>query len=153
MPVDDSARLRAILSRARRIAVFGHSDSPARDSYRIAAYLRRAGYTVYPVNPLHAVVGGERCYPDLASLPETVEIVDVFRRPDGVPDAVAQTLALSARQTASGAPAPVLWLQLGVWHAAAVARAEAAGLSVVAERCIMVEHRELLGPFAHRGSA
>ncbi len=133
-PIDDDAGLEAILTTARTIAVVGHSDNPERPSYSVAAYLRGAGYTVYPVNPLLTEIDGRPCYPDLASVPEPIDIVDVFRRSEYVPDVVSQAIAAGARS---------LWLQLGVSHPAAEAAAEAAGLKVVVDRCIAVEHRRL----------
>lgn len=134
---------REILEEARVIAVVGCSDSPSRDSYRIAAYLQRQGYRIIPVNPTIESALGERAYPDLQSVPETVDLVNVFRRPEAVPDVVEDAIA-------SGAPA--IWLQLGVGNDAAEERARQAGLDVISDQCIAVEFR-LLGVRAPRERA
>ncbi|HVK38313.1 MAG TPA: CoA-binding protein [Candidatus Kapabacteria bacterium] len=126
---------REILEQARVIAVVGCSDSPTRDSYRIAAYLQRQGYRIIPVNPTITTALGETAYPDLASVPEKVDLVNVFRRSDAVPGVVDDAIA---------ARAPAIWLQLGIRHDEAEKRAREAGLDVVSDRCIAVEYR-LLG--------
>jgi predicted CoA-binding protein len=137
MSLSDS-ELRALLAESRVIAVVGHSDKPHRDSYRIGHYLRQAGYRVYAVNPNISTVEGERAYPDLAHLPEPIDIVDVFRRALYLPELVDAAIAVRAR---------AVWGQLGVAHSAAEARARVAGLTVVTNRCIMVEHQRLEIPF------
>ncbi|MGO9606859.1 MAG: CoA-binding protein [Candidatus Binataceae bacterium] len=134
----DSA-IRAILSRPTTVAVVGCSDNPARDSLRIATLLKSRGFRVIPVNPALAsdaltAVFGERCYPDLASIPDPVEMVDVFRRPEFVPEIVEQAIAKKAR---------VLWCQLGVIHLDAARRARDAGLTVVMDRCPAIEYSRL----------
>lgn len=123
-----------LLRQARTIAVVGISDSPARDSHRVARYLLQAGYTLYPVNPTLQEVFGLKVYPDLAALPESVDIVDVFRRPEFVPGIVADAIA-------SGAKA--LWLQFGVIHPQAAQKARDAGLKVVMDRCIKIDHARI----------
>ncbi len=133
--MDDNA-IRDLLTSARTIAVIGHSDKPWRDSYRIGAYLRAVGYTVYPVNPNLQEVLGQRAYATLADLPHPVDIVDVFRAPQHLPGIVEEALA---------AGAGALWTQLGVVHPGATERAQAAGLVTVINRCIKVEHQRLLG--------
>ena len=128
--------LRAILERARTIAVVGASPEPWRASYGIMAYLKRHGYRVVAVNP-HAVgqmVHGEPFYASLDRVPYPVDLVNVFRRPEAIPAVVEEAIAIS--------PAS-LWMQLGIRHAAASARAEAAGIAVVMNRCISVEHARL----------
>ncbi|MEX1249003.1 MAG: CoA-binding protein [Anaerolineales bacterium] len=128
--------LRRLLEEARVIAVVGHSDRPNRTSYRIANYLRRAGYKVYAVNPSIQQVNGEPAYPNLAAVPEPIDIVDVFRRSEFLGEVVDQAIAAAAKS---------VWAQLGVYDEAAAARAEAAGLQMVMDRCIMVDHERLLG--------
>jgi len=133
------AEIRAILSRPTTVAVVGCSDSPARDSLRIAMLLRDKGFRVIPVNPQlkpEALAGilGERCYPDLASIPEPVEIVDVFRRSQFVAEIAEEAIAKGAR---------VLWCQLGVIDLEAARRAQKAGLTVVMDRCPAIEYRRL----------
>lgn len=127
--------LGSLLKKTQRIAVIGLSDNPARDSYRVARYLIGAGYTLYPVNPILTEVLGQKSYASLSDLPETVDMVNVFRRPEAVPEIVKEAIAHGAQS---------LWLQLGVGHAEAEAEARAAGLEVVSNRCIMVDHARLL---------
>ena len=131
--------IRAILARPTTVAVVGCSDDPARDSLRIAKLLKTRGFKVIPVNPqldaeaLRAELG-EKCYPDLASIPEPVEIVDVFRRSEFVPEIAEAAIAKGAR---------VLWCQLGVIHLDAARRAQKAGLTVVMDRCPAIEFARL----------
>jgi len=131
--------IHAILSRPTTVAVIGCSDNPDRDSLRIAMLLRNKGFRVIPVNPqlkpgALTDVLGERCYPDLASIPDPVEIVDVFRRSEFVAEVAQQAIAKGAR---------VLWCQLGVIDLDAARRAQAAGLTVVMDRCPAIEYRRL----------
>jgi len=131
--------IRAILSRPTTVAVIGCSDNPDRDSLRIAMLLRDKGFRVIPVNPQlrpDALIGalGERCYPDLASIPEPVEIVDVFRRSEFVAEVAEQAIAKGAK---------VLWCQLGVIDFDAARRTQAGGLTVVMDRCPAIEYRRL----------
>ena len=130
----DDAAMRDVLANARVIAVVGHSDNPERTSYRIAQYLRRAGYTVYPVNPTVAQIDGEPSYPSLKDVPEPIDIVDVFRRSEFLPGVVEDAIAAGAK---------TVWSQLGVYDEAAQQRALDAGLNVVMDRCIKVEHARL----------
>ncbi len=132
------AELRDLLSRVRTVAVVGLSPKPFRDSHRIAAYLQRAGYRVVPVHPGGGTILGETAFPSLEAVPadRKVDLIDVFRRPEALPGLVAEAAACRA-----GTP---LWLQLGVVNAAAEAAALAAGSDVVADRCILVEHRRLI---------
>lgn len=123
-----------LLRQTRTIAVVGISDNPSRDSYRVARYLQQAGYTLYAVNPTIDSVLGLKCYPDLRSLPEPVDLVDVFRRPDALPEIVDDAIA-------SGAKA--LWLQFGVIHEPSAQKAREAGLQVVMDRCIKIDHAGL----------
>jgi predicted CoA-binding protein len=135
MPLlDSNAGFARLLRTAKTIAVVGMSDDPQRDSHRIASYLKDAGYTVYPVNPnLHAAIGLD-VYPDLASIGKEIDIVDVFRRPEAVPAVVADAIRAKARS---------IWLQYGTVNHQAVSAALSAGLDVVVDRCIMIEHRRL----------
>lgn len=133
------SEIRAILSRPTTVAVVGCSDSPARDSLRIAKLLKTRGFKVIPVNPqldadaLRTELG-EKCYPDLASIPEPIEIVDVFRRSEFVPAIVEEAIAKSAR---------ILWCQLGVIHLEAAHRAQQSGLTVIMDRCPAIEYARL----------
>jgi predicted CoA-binding protein len=128
--------IRRLLSEAKTIAVVGLSDDPARDSHRIAAYLQDRGYRVIPVNPRVGEVLGEKAYPDLPSVPVPIDIVDVFRRVEAIPAIVDEAIAVGAK---------AVWMQLGLAHNASAEKARAAGLDVVMNKCIMVEHRRL-GP-------
>jgi predicted CoA-binding protein len=130
----DEARVTELLGRAKTIAVVGCSPKPERDSYRVAAYLQGAGYRVIPVNPVADEILGDKAYPDLASIPGEIEIdiVDVFRRPEHIPAVLDAVLERGA-----GA----LWLQLGCAHPESEQRAREAGLDVVSDRCIKIEHR------------
>ncbi len=133
------AEIRRILSNPATVAVVGCSDSPARDSLSIALLLKRKGFKVIPVNPtlepeaLRQVLG-ERCYPDLQSIPERIEIVDVFRRPEFLPEIVSQAIAKAAT---------ILWCQLGVINLPEAERARKAGMTVVMDRCPAIEYGRL----------
>jgi predicted CoA-binding protein len=126
------ADVRAILQGMHTWAVVGCSPDPSRDSHRIAALLQRHGYRVIPVNPAAEEILGERCYASLGEIPagEGVEVVDVFRRSDEAGTHVDEAIALGAR---------AVWLQLGVIDADAIARARAAGLLAVMDRCPAIE--------------
>jgi len=128
-------RIAGILSAARTIAVVGLSGKRFRPSYGVAEYLKRAGYRIIPVNPNEKEVLGEKCYPDLDSVPEPVDIVDIFRRSDYVPAIVDAAIRRGAK---------LVWMQESVVHEAAAQRAEAAGIAVVMDRCILKEHRRLV---------
>lgn len=121
-----------ILKEARTIAVVGLSDKPERASYRVSSYMQRQGFRIIPVNPTIQSSLGETAYPDLASVPEKIDLVDIFRRSEDVPPIVDQAIQLGAR---------AVWMQEGIVNEEAAAKAAAAGLDVVMDRCIMVEHR------------
>ncbi|MGH2569058.1 MAG: CoA-binding protein, partial [Bacteroidota bacterium] len=107
MPINEEKTIKKILEDARTIAVVGASQKPWRDSNSIADFLARKGYTVYPVNPRYEEIDGARCYPDVKSIPATIDIVDVFRQPSAVPEIVRDAIAARAK---------TLWLQFGVVH-------------------------------------
>lgn len=138
MPSD--AELRSLLGAISTIAVVGISPRPERPSHYVAAYLQGHGYRILPINPGQREVLGQTCYPDLSSLPEVPDAVVVFRRSEDVPPIAEAAVAKGAR---------VLWLQLGITHPEAEAAAAQAGLTVVSDRCMMVEHRRLLGDDKH----
>ena len=123
-----------ILDSARTIAVVGLSAKRSRPSHGVAEYMKRAGYRIIPVNPLESEVLGEKCYPDLDSVPEPIDIVDIFRRSEFVPEIVEAAIRKGAK---------VVWMQEVVIHEDAARRAEAAGLRVVMDRCILKDHRRL----------
>ena len=132
----DSDAVAQILRGAKTIAVVGLSSNPMRASHGVAEYLQNAGYRIIPVNPNETEVLGEKAYARLEDVPEAVDIVDVFRRAEEVP-AVAQS--------AIGIGAKVLWMQLGIENAGAAEKARAAGLVVVEDSCLMVEHKRRRG--------
>ncbi len=134
--VDDIAGLRRILTRSRTLAVVGLSASWYRPSYFAAKYMQDHGYRVIPVNPNYREVLGEKCYPSVAAIPDPVDIVDCFRKPDEMP-------ALASEAAAKGAK--VLWMQLGIRNEEAARIAEEAGLDVVQNRCVKIEHARILG--------
>jgi predicted CoA-binding protein len=123
-----------ILKSSRVIAVVGLSSNPMRPSNGVSEYMRRAGYRIIPVNPNETQVLGERCYARLEDIAEPIDIVDVFRRPEFVPQIVESAIRIGAK---------TVWLQEGVIHEAAAERARAAGLNVVMDRCILKDHRKL----------
>ena len=127
-------RISEILHTARTIAVVGLSGKRYRPSYGVAEYLKKSGYRIIPVNPNETEVLGEKCYPDLDSVPEPVDIVDIFRRSEFVPEIVEAAIRKGAR---------AVWMQEGVVHEEAARRAESAGLAVVMDRCILKDHRRL----------
>jgi len=120
-----------ILREYRRIAVVGISDRPERDSYRVAAYLAQAGYVIIPVNPNVTQVLGERCWPTLDDAPKPIEVVDVFRRSELVDPVVDAAIRVGAK---------AVWMQDGVVNETAAAKARAAGLLVVMDRCMLRDH-------------
>ncbi len=133
----DDLTLRRILAETRSIAVLGASDKPSRPSNEIYSYLVATGqYQVFPVNPTITEIDGAQVYPRLADLPVVPDMVDVFRRFDDLPSVLAETLALPQRPK-------TLWLQEGLWHEDVGREAEAAGLQVVRDRCLMVGHARL----------
>jgi uncharacterized protein len=127
-------RVAEILGSARTIAVVGLSARRFRPSYGVAEYMQRAGYRIIPVNPNIAEVLGEKSYASLDAVPEPVDIVDIFRRPEHVPEIVEAAIRKGAK---------TIWMQEGVVHEDAARRAEAAGLTVIMDRCILKDHRRL----------
>jgi predicted CoA-binding protein len=134
--MDDINTLRRILGENRVIAVVGLSADWYRPSFFAAKYMQEHGYRVIPVNPKYAEILGEKCYPTLRAIPEKVQIVDVFRKTQDVPPIAEEAIAIGAK---------VLWQQLGVKNEAAAARARAAGLETVMDRCVKIEHARLFG--------
>jgi uncharacterized protein len=128
------ANIPEILKSSRTIAVVGLSSNPMRPSNGVAAYLQRAGYRVIPVNPNESEVLGEKCYARLEDVPEKIDMVDIFRRPEYVPEIVESAIRVGAK---------TVWMQEGVVNQQAAERARAAGLEVVMDRCTLKEHRKL----------
>lgn len=123
-----------VLAAYRTIAVVGLSSRTWRPSFAVSEYMRKVGYTIIPVNPNETEVLGQKAWPSLEEVPEPVEIVNVFRRPEYVPDIVDSAIRIGAR---------VVWMQEGVVHEEAARRARDAGLEVVMDRCLLKEHISL----------
>ena len=130
---DDNA-LREVLIQAKTIAVVGHSDKRDRTSYQIAQFLRQKGYTVYAVNPLIKEIDGQPSYPALQELPEPVDIVNIFRRSEYLPEILDEAISINAK---------TVWTQLGIWHQPSAQKAIDAGLNVVMDACIKIEYLRL----------
>ena len=127
----------ALLRRTRTVAMVGASANPSRPSYFVATYLLAStDYEVWFVTPAAPEILGRPTYPTLADLPERPDMVDVFRRPDDLPGVLDEALAVGATS---------LWLQLGLWHEPVARRAQAAGMSVVMDRCLKIEHARFAG--------
>ena len=140
--MDDITKLRRILRDYRVIAVVGLSANWYRPSYFAAKYMQEHGYRVIPVNPQYDNVLGEKCYGSLRDIPGKVDIVDCFRRGEEIPAIAEDAIAIGAK---------VLWMQLGVENAQARSRAEAAGLQVVQNHCVKIEHARLFGGLGWAG--
>lgn len=131
----ESEQISQLLRNAKTIAVVGLSDNPMRVSYDVSEYMQSRGYRIIPVNPAIRESLGEKAYPTLSEIPEKIDIVNVFRRPEFVPEVVDEAIRLKV---------PAIWMQEGVVHEAAAAKARAAGIFVVMDRCILKEHRRLV---------
>ncbi|MGE5265283.1 MAG: CoA-binding protein [Acidobacteriota bacterium] len=126
--------IRKVLEESKTIAVVGASNNPERHSYEVAQYLQRQGFKIIPVNPALTEMLGEKAYPDVLSIPGPVDVVDVFRRPEAVPEVVEQAIAKGAK---------VVWMQPGAENMEAAERAMGAGLEVIMGVCMMQEHGAL----------
>jgi len=126
-----------LLRSAKTIAVVGLSSRRSRPSYGVSEYMQSRGYRIIPVNPNESEVLGERAYSSLEDVPEPIDIVDIFRRPEGVPEIVDAAIRIGAKG---------IWMQEGVVHETAAQKARAAGLEVVMDKCILKEHRKMLVP-------
>ena len=132
--MNEAEQIAELLKGARTIAVVGLSDSPMRTSYGVSAYMQAQGYRIIPVNPTIRESLGERAYATLSDVPEKIDIVNVFRRSEFVPEVVDEAIRLKL---------PAIWMQEGVVHAAAAEKARKAGVFVVMDRCILKEHRRM----------
>jgi predicted CoA-binding protein len=133
--MSNDADMIEMLRNGKTIAVVGLSSKRLRPSHGVAGYMQQHGYRIIPVNPAETEVLGEKAYATLAEVPDKIDIVDVFRKSDTVPEIVDEALRLGI---------PYLWLQEDVIHEEAAAKARAAGVKVVIDRCILKEHRRLL---------
>ena len=132
-PRDEEVAL--LLKNARTIAIVGLSDTPTRDSHSVALYMMEKGYKIIPVNPNCSEILGEKSYPDLLSIPDKVDIVDIFRKTDFIPEIVDEAIKIKA-----GA----VWMQLDLYHEQAARKAREAGLTVIQSKCIKIEHMKLM---------
>jgi predicted CoA-binding protein len=128
---ESEAEITGILRNYRVVAVVGLSSDPSRPSYRVAQYLQDQGYRIVPVNPGCQEVLGEKCYAGLKDIPFPVEIVDIFRKVDAIPGIVAEAIAVGAK---------VVWMQQGLEEPHSARKAKQAGLQVVMDRCLKIEH-------------
>jgi len=135
-PAASPAAIKAILQKYRVVAVVGLSPKPERPSYQVAKYLQDHGYRIVPVNPGQKEILGEKCYPTLQDIPFPVEVVDIFRSVEAIPGIVEEAIQVGAQ---------VVWMQLGLSEPDAALRAREAGLQVVMDRCMKVEHAQQLG--------
>jgi len=134
--MDDSDKIRRILRKYKTLAVVGLSAQWHRPSYFAAKYMQEHGYRIIPVNPMYEEILGEKCYKSLRDIPGPVDIVDCFRKSSEIPGLAEDAIAIGAR---------VLWMQLGVHSALSRERAEAAGLEVVENHCVKIEHGRFFG--------
>jgi Predicted CoA-binding protein len=125
-----------ILLSARTIASVGLSSNPEKESYGVVSYLKEQGYRIIPVNPTATEILGEKAYPDLSSVPEKVDVVQVFRKPEDVPPVVEEAIKIGAK---------VIWMQEGISHEEAAKKARAAGVQVIMDACMRAAHRRLVG--------
>jgi predicted CoA-binding protein len=135
--MNDEKEMKEILLSAKTVASVGLSSNPAKESFGIVQYLKDQGYKIIPVNPTATEIMGEKAYPDLSSIPETVDVVQVFRKPEDVPPVVDEAIKIGAK---------VVWMQEGIVHEGAAQKAREAGLKVVMDACMRVAHRHLIGP-------
>lgn len=130
----DDNTLRDVLTAAKAIAVVGHSDKPERTSYQIAQFLRKVGYIVIPVNPTVSEIDGQPCYASLRDVPEPIDLVNIFRRSEYLPQIVEDAIAIKAK---------TIWAQLGIYDEVSAQTALGAGLNVVMDACIKIEYNRL----------
>jgi uncharacterized protein len=131
----NDAEIKEILLSARTIATVGFSTNPERPGYYVPEYMMLKGYRVIPVNPLINEVQGQKAYPDLLGIPDKVDLVQIFRPPAEAPAIVEQAIKIGAK---------VIWMQIGATNRDAAAVAQTAGLSVVMDKCMMIEHKRLI---------
>ena len=135
MPLTKPEDIKRLLESTKTVAVVGYSDKPDRPSNDVTMKLKAAGYDVYPVNPTLPSTADLSVYPSLAAIPVAIDVVDVFRKPEAMPEVVEEAIAVGAK---------AVWMQLGIVNDEAARRAEEAGLQVVMDRCMKVETRRLI---------
>jgi uncharacterized protein len=134
--MNNDKEMKEILLSVRTIASVGVSSNPEKESYEVAAYLKDQGYRVIPVNPTATEILGEKSYPSLGNIPDKVDVVQVFRKPEDVPPVVEEAIKIGAK---------VVWMQAGIVNEEAAQKARAAGLQVVMDACMRATHRRLIG--------
>ena len=134
--MNSDKEMKEILLSATTVASVGLSSNQEKESYWIAAYLKEQGYRIIPVNPTATEILGEKAYPDLSSVPEKVDVVQVFRKPEDVPPVVEEAIKIGAK---------VVWMQEGISHEEAAKKAREAGLQVIMDACMRATHRRLIG--------
>lgn len=134
--MDQNQLMKEILQSVKTVASVGLSSNPEKESFVIAQYLKDQGYRIIPVNPTATEIMGEKVYPDLSSIPEKVDLVQVFRKPEDVPPVVDEAIKIGAQ---------VIWMQEGISHPEAAQKAREAGLKVVMNACMRVAHRQFIG--------
>jgi predicted CoA-binding protein len=136
--MNSDKEMKEILLSAKTIASVGLSSNQEKESYWIASYLKEQGYRIIPVNPTATEILGEKAYPDLSSVPEQVDVVQVFRKPEDVPPVVDEAIKIGTK---------VIWMQEGISHEEAAKKAQAAGVQVIMDACMRATHRRLMiGP-------
>jgi predicted CoA-binding protein len=135
--MNNDQMMKEILLSAKTIASVGLSSSDEKESYWIVLYLKEQGYRIIPVNPKATEIFGEKVYPDLSSIPDKVDVVQVFRKPEDVPPVVEEAIKIGAK---------VVWMQEGIVNEEAAQKARVAGLQVVMNACMRATHRRLIGP-------
>ena len=135
--MNNDQMMKEILLSAKTVASVGLSSNQQKESFGIASYLKEQGYRIIPVNPTANEILGEKAYPDLSSIPEKVDVVQVFRKPEDVPPVVDEAIKIGAK---------VVWMQEGITHEEAAQKAREAGLQVVMDACMRGTHRRLVGP-------
>lgn len=134
---DDDQQLRDILRDAKTIAVVGNKDDESEDAYKVPKYLQEHGIDIIPVNPKIGNILGQKSYERLADVDVPVDLVNLFRAPENIPEHVSEILAMAIKPKA-------VWMQLGIYHGQATSELRASGIQVIQDRCIMVDHRRLL---------
>ncbi len=134
--MNSDQEMKDILLATKTIATVGVSSNPEKESYQVAAYLQEQGYRMIPVNPTATEILGQQVYPSLSAIPDSVDVVQVFRKPEDVPPVVEEAIKIGAK---------VVWMQEGIVNEEAAQKARAAGLQVVMDACLRATHRKLIG--------
>lgn len=131
---NEDTLIKELLTHSKTIAVVGLSDKPDRPSYEVAQYLQKKGYKIIPVNPAIDKILGEKSYASLSEISESIDIVDIFRKPEFIPEIVDEAIRIKAK---------AIWMQLDLIDEEAAQKAKKAGLKVIMDRCLLIEHRRL----------